>query len=667
MELAVPKSNPKTKAGKVQNLHGYMNGEHHDADALSDLTSEPLADLFLETTVMFADIVGFTAWSSAREPSQVFMLLETLYSAFDEIAKQRRVFKIETVGDCYVAATGMPRPRKDHAVAMCRFARGILHKTSILTNSLELTLGPGTSDLTLRIGLHSGPVTAGVLRGEKARFQLFGDTMNTTSRVESNGAPGRVHLSQETANILVSNGKSHWLEKRKDLVQAKGKGLIQTYWLGSAIDRRGSCSSSSQGDTSLTSETSTMPSEAIERDRLQRLIDWNTETLLRNLKQIISSRGAKEQGIAACDNIRAAEQAIIGSETSFLDEVKETINLPNVQGTMVVKQDTLNDVNISTDAAAQLRLFVSCISSLYRDNPFHNFQHASHVMMSVYKLLSRIMEDDRDKTLRDHSCGITSDPLMHFACAFSALIHDVDHRGVPNSQLIRENSPLAAAYKNRSIAEQNSLATAWSLLMDEQFKDLRSTIYTNEAELQLFRQLVVNAVMATDIADKELKALRDARWNRAFSAQSTEEHPRNAVNRKATIVIEHLIQASDVAHTMQHWHIYQKWNKQFFHECYEAYLSGQAQVNPSEGWYDGEIAFFDFYIIPLAKKLKDCGVFGKSSDEYLKYAMANREEWEVRGKDIVAEMQEHMLKTCAYGIEEEREKERIVQGERFLI
>ena len=81
--------------------------------------------------------------------------------------------------DCYVAATGMPDPRKDHAVQMCRFAKDIMKKMRHLTKELEVTLGPDTGDLSLRVGIHSGPVTAGVLRGEKARFQLFGDTMNT--------------------------------------------------------------------------------------------------------------------------------------------------------------------------------------------------------------------------------------------------------------------------------------------------------------------------------------------------------------------------------------------------------------------------------------------------------------------------------------------------------
>jgi class 3 adenylate cyclase len=75
---------------------------------------------------MFADLVGFTAWSSMREPTQVFMLLETIYCAFDVIAKRRRVFKVETVGDCYVAVAGLPEARKDHAIVMCRFAQECL-------------------------------------------------------------------------------------------------------------------------------------------------------------------------------------------------------------------------------------------------------------------------------------------------------------------------------------------------------------------------------------------------------------------------------------------------------------------------------------------------------------------------------------------------------------
>jgi hypothetical protein len=105
-------------------------------------------------------------------------------------------------------------------------------------------------------------------------------------------------------------------------------------------------------------------------------------------------------------------------------------------------------------------------------------------------------------------------------------------------------------------------------------------------------------------------------------------------------MIDCLLQASDIAHTMQHWHIYRKWNEMLFRELYVAFLSGRAAKSPEDFWYEGEIGFFDFYIIPLAKKLKDCGVFGVSSDEYLNYATKNRNEWAAGGKEIVAEYME---------------------------
>ena len=216
---------------------------------------------------------------------------------------------------------------------------------------------------------------------------------------------------------------------------------------------------------------------------------------------------------------------------------------------------------------------------------------------------------------------------------------DADHPGVPNAQLVKETTSLASAYNKRSIAEQNSLDLCWNLLMEDDFKDLRATIYSTEDECKRFRQLMVNVVLATDIMDKDLKALRNGRWEKAFHL-SVEETATEHSNRRATIVIEHLIQASDVAHTMQHWHIYRKWNERFFLECYKAYKEGRAENDPSVNWYEGEKGFFDFYIIPLAKKLKDCGVFGVSSSEYLNYAQKNRYEWEAKGQAVVAEMME---------------------------
>jgi 3'5'-cyclic nucleotide phosphodiesterase len=307
---------------------------------------------------------------------------------------------------------------------------------------------------------------------------------------------------------------------------------------------------------------------------------------------------------------------------------------------------THTHAELSEVVVKQLRNFVAEIASLYNDNPFHNFEHASHVTMSVNKLLGQIVApkiglgacsdaDQQAAVLHDHTCGITSDPLTQFAVVLSALIHDLDHPGVSNAQFMKEDPKLALRYKEKSVAEQNSVDLAWSILMMSDYDQLRAAIFANETELRRFRHLLVNSIIATDIFDKDLGTLRKNRWNKAFYETTPEDGAQEVKSCKATIVIEHLIQASDVAHTMQHWHVYQKWNQRLFDEMMMAYRDGRSDKDPSEGWYGGELWFFDNYVIPLAKKLKDCGVFGVSSDEYLNYAQHNRDEWETKGKDVV--------------------------------
>ncbi|CAB9526092.1 Receptor-type guanylate cyclase gcy [Seminavis robusta] len=635
---------------------------HSEVTKHGQFKTAPIADYFAETTVIFADLVGFTAWSSARGPEQVFTLLETIYHAFDEIASQRKVFKVETVGDCYVAVTGLPNPRKDHALLMCRFARECMQKMWSVVKKLETSLGPDTADLTCRMGIHSGPVTAGVLRGERSRFQLFGDTMNTCARVETLGEKNKIHISQETADLLIAAGKNGWISPREDKIDAKGKGLLQTYWL--ELDDRSETASSSNDGGSVASFVDEAQDDEAQNTNLEpaikvtgkmaRLVDWNVDVLCRLLKQIAARRKAAELSKSALKNSVRDQEAHTGKDGGVIEEVAEVIELPLFDAKAAARQPGIETIELPSEVQRQVKQFVTKICSCYRPNPFHNFEHASHVAMSAVKLLSRIQRCDVDifeqegegtvdsmkrASMHDHTYGITSDPLTQFACVLSALIHDVDHPGVPNSQLVKEGSPMSEKYNGTSVAEQNSVDLSWELLMSSQYKELRSAIYGNKQELSRFRQLLVNAVMATDIVDKNLKRMRDARWEKAFSGEHIDFDGQEGVNRKATIVIEHLLQASDVAHTMQHWHIYRKWNERFFQECYKAYLDGRAgDKDPSECWYRGELGFFDYYIIPLAKKLKDCGVFGVSSDEYLNYAVRNRQEWEQKGRQVVEEM-----------------------------
>jgi len=159
---------------------------------------------------------------------------------------------------------------------------------------------------------------------------------------------------------------------------------------------------------------------------------------------------------------------------------------------------------------------------------------------------------------------------------------------------------------------------------------LRDSLIKWELNFNLFYVLSIQ-----DIFNKGLNKTQTTQWEKAFSeAITTEEN--NAL--RATIVLEHIIQASDVCHTMQHWHICRKWNKRLFFEMMDAFRAGHMAIDLAAFWYKGKLSFFDNYIIPLSKKLKECNVFGVSSDKCLNYAVHNRAEWEACGVEIVEEM-----------------------------
>jgi 3'5'-cyclic nucleotide phosphodiesterase len=264
--------------------------------------------------------------------------------------------------------------------------------------------------------------------------------------------------------------------------------------------------------------------------------------------------------------------------------------------------------------------------------------------MSISKLISRIVgQCTFDGSDNDIVTQLSCDPLLHMACLIAGLIHDLLHPGVPNTTLIKEKVPIAVKYNGRCVAERNSLDKAWELLMEDRFLDFRLALCPTKNEVLRFRKFLVHLVLATDIMDAGLRELYVSRWTQVFEGG---DKIIPAPSTQSTLVLQHLIQASDVSHTMQHWEIYLKWNECLFAEMCEAFESGRQSWNPVESWYEGEIKFFDNYIIPLAEKLRTCGVFGACSDEYLNYARQNRAEWERRGPGIVAEML-HRMQTDA--------------------
>ncbi|MCS6808596.1 MAG: adenylate/guanylate cyclase domain-containing protein [Bacteroidota bacterium] len=181
---------------------------------------ENIADFFEDATVVFTDIVGFTNLASLVSATTIVKLLNMLFSRFDKLLDYYPVEKIKTIGDSYMIASGIPTPRADHAVQAAAF-------TFAMQNELQRFVAETGYPVSMRIGIHSGPVVAGIIGTRKFVYDLWGDTVNIASRMESHGQPGKIHCSEAVYERLCDIYEF----ERRGAIDIKGKGKMNTYFL----------------------------------------------------------------------------------------------------------------------------------------------------------------------------------------------------------------------------------------------------------------------------------------------------------------------------------------------------------------------------------------------------------------------------------------------------
>ncbi len=179
-----------------------------------------MADGFEEVSVLFADIVGFTELSSHMSPVQLVGLLNRIFSMFDNLCDHYKLEKIKTIGDAYMVVSGLPEPRVDHAAAIASMALDMQKSISQVKSREGI-------QISMRIGINSGPVIAGVIGTKKFIYDLWGDTVNVASRMESLGSPKAIQVTEETYSRL----RDQFNFEKRGLISVKGKGEMMTYWL----------------------------------------------------------------------------------------------------------------------------------------------------------------------------------------------------------------------------------------------------------------------------------------------------------------------------------------------------------------------------------------------------------------------------------------------------
>jgi len=634
-----------------------------------------VVEKFDVVTCFFSDIVGFSSMAGEMRPVDVMKMLNALYTEFDRICEKHGCYKVETIGDAYMAIGGAP----DHcsgpegAEKIALFALDAIEcvKTKFSSNSDDRT------QILIRAGMASGPVAAGVVGNAMPRYCIFGDTVNSASRMESTGQKMRIQISDLTHQLLQFAPRYKFKCEARESVEGwrgvglKNKGWKETYWIKDAFKREKKESFHNlENEVPFFLDASNIPnSDETAMDDLEtasNILKIEERSNISENESILtisdttsgihlsSSVEANANASQSCLATALTEQdwAMLGLGENPLVVATDNSNIMIRRITALLAQRLSNLVTsrqcspdtgekktddlltrtgvLSPAVLVQLRLFVMEIESLYNDVPFHSFAHASHVTISANKLVDVILKKE---FFIENEAILSSNHLACFSIVFAALCHDAGHLGVTNSMLIKRKDPLSIQYSSDdTIAERHSIKISlFNLLEDGDYADLRQEIFPTDVDKSMFLDYFRVAILATDIASSHRRDQCRERWEFSFGKHtcSTDKH-----DNDLSVVIEHVMQAADIAHTMQDWATLLKWNFRLLRELYTCYQK-DLMPDPIPNWAAGQVSFFDGIVAPLVKRLDKTRALGPQFGNSLVIWVDHvRTKWNQVGDDV---------------------------------
>jgi hypothetical protein len=469
--------------------------------------------------------------------------------------------------------------------------------------------------------------------------------------MESTSSKMKIQCSELTYRLLLdAPSRSFTLEQRVDNgvagIEVKGKGHQTTYWIKDAQLRSSSVTASKFVDS--------YPTTDIESP--ENVYGRGTAT---NLDQTEVSGGSNSSGLSSSSAIFHSAvtqpwsmigqadsptvptlQAMDNADTDDIVECVASVLEYHLTKCVNVREKSTVDAFVR----AKIRNFVAEIATTYGDVGFHNFQHAGHVVLSMNKLVHALQNDPQGSLAN-------ADPVIGFSLVFSALIHDAGHTGMSNKILEEQEHPLALRYSddNTPIAEKHSIDLALDIFFKDEYKALRSAIIPAELDKVQFSKILFQSVLVTDIAtsDRVKQGIRrfevaagpslDDKLCKCSVCQKVDKSTDDTYDNlcplachledvmtgvelgddvvgrfpkefnvthcglKRCVLNEHLMLSADVSHMMQSWENYTRWNLRLYKEIMACHKQNLCP-DPTDGWFKGEIGFFSFYIIPLAKR-----------------------------------------------------------------